>query len=140
MKLPDGAFDDFAAEGLGATFTKAYEEFFGRAIADLTIETVSWSVRVASVVEPPELLELNSATSTVEAAATRQIFDPVNGEMADSIVVERNDLSPGDAVTGPGVIVEEQTTTVLGSHHTAVMQPDGTLLVTRGSGRLGGLL
>ena len=140
VKLPDGAFDDFAAEGLGATFTKAYEEFFGRAIADLTIETVSWSVRVASVVEPPELLELNSATSTVEAAATRQIFDPVNGEMADSIVVERNDLSPGDAVTGPGVIVEEQTTTVLGSHHTAVMQPDGTLLVTRGSGRLGGLL
>ena len=140
VKLPDGTFDAFAAEGLGATFTKAYEEFFGRAIADLAIETVSWSVRVASVLEPPEMLELTSATSTVEAAATRQIFDPVNGEMADSIVVERNDLSPGDAVTGPGVIVEEQTTTVLGSHHTAVMQPDGTLLVTRGSGRLGGLL
>ena len=140
VKLPDGTFDAFAAEGLGATFTKAYEEFFGRAIADLAIETVSWSVRVASVLEPPEMLELTSATSTVEAAATRQIFDPVNGEMADSIVVERNDLSPGDAVTGPGVIVEEQTTTVLGSHHTAVMQSDGTLLVTRGSGRLGGLL
>ncbi len=140
VKLPDGTFDAFAAEGLGATFTKAYEEFFGRAIADLAIETVSWSVRVASVVEPPEMLELTSASNTVEAAATRQIFDPVSGEMADSIVVERHDLSPGDAVAGPCVIVEEQTTTVLGSHHTAVMQPDGTLLVTRGSGRLGGLL
>jgi len=140
VKLPDGTFDAFAAEGLGATFTKAYEEFFGLAIADLAIETVSWSVRVASVVEPPEMLELTSASNTVEAAATRQIFDPVSGEMADSIVVERHDLSPGDAVAGPCVIVEEQTTTVLGSHHTAVMQPDGTLLVTRGSGRLGGLL
>ena len=140
VKLPDGNFDAFAAEGLGATFSKAYEEFFGRAIADLAIETVSWSVRVASVLEPPEMLELTSATSTVEAATTRQIFDPVSGEMADSVVVERDDLSPGDAVAGPGVIVEEQTTTVLGSHHTAVMQPDGTLLVTRGSGRLGGLL
>ena len=140
VKLPDGNFDAFAAEGLGATFSKAYEEFFGRAIADLAIETVSWSVRVASVLEPPEMLELTSATSTVEAATTRRIFDPVSGEMADSVVVERDDLSPGDAVAGPGVIVEEQTTTVLGSHHTAVMQPDGTLLVTRGSGRLGGLL
>ena len=140
VKLPDGNFDAFAAEGLGTTFSKAYEEFFGRAIADLAIETVSWSVRVASVLEPPEMLELTSATSTVEAATTRQIFDPVSGEMADSVVVERDDLSPGDAVAGPGVIVEEQTTTVLGSHHTAVMQPDGTLLVTRGSGRLGGLL
>ena len=140
VKLPDGNFDAFAAEGLGTTFSKAYEEFFGRAIADLAIETVSWSVRVASVLEPPEMLELTSATSTVEAATTRRIFDPVSGEMADSVVVERDDLSPGDAVAGPGVIVEEQTTTVLGSHHTAVMQPDGTLLVTRGSGRLGGLL
>jgi len=29
------------------------------------------------------------------------------------------------------VIVEPQTTTVLGSHHQAVLQSDGSLLVTR---------
>ena len=140
VTLPDGTFDAFAAEGLGATFTKAYEEFFGRAMTDLVIETVSWSVRVASVVDPPEILELTSAMNPTDAAKSRSIFDPVRGEMADSVVVERGDLTPGDAIAGPGVIVEEQTTTVLGSHHTAVMQSDGTLLVTRGSGQLGGLL
>ena len=134
VKLPDGPFDEFAAEGLGATFSKAYEEFFGRAIDDLAIETVSWSVRVASRVDPPKLVELIAAQNSVEATTTRPIFDPVSGEMAESAVVERSDLSSGDAVSGPAVIIEEQTTTVLGSHHTAVMQPDGTLLVTRGSG------
>ena len=133
-------FDAFAAEGLGATFTKAYEEFFGRAIDDLTIETVSWSVRVASVVAPPEILELTSGQNTVAGELSRPIFDPVTGEMTESSVIERSELAPGDIVAGPGVIVEEQTTTVLGSHHTAVMQQDGTLLVTRGSGQLGGLL
>ena len=141
VKLPDGDFDAFAAEGLGATFTKAYEEFFGRAIDDLTIETVSWAVRVASVLELPDALELTSEQNRIQAANMRPIFDPVSGEMAESFIVERNDLSPGDAVAGPGVIVEQQTTTVLGSHHVAVMQSDGTLLVTRGStGSKGDLL
>ena len=53
VHLGAGDFDEFAAEGLSSTFTKAYEEFFGRAIDDLPIEAVSWSVRVASVQKRP---------------------------------------------------------------------------------------
>ncbi len=140
VTLENSTFDEFAAVGLGATFTKAYEEFFGRAIEDLAIETVSWSVRVASQVDQPELVELTGAQETVAGSSSRPIFDPVSGEMVESTIIERSELSPGSAVNGPAVIVEEQTTTVLGSHHIAVMQSDGTLLVTRGSGDLGGLL
>jgi len=125
-------FDEFAAEALGAGFTKAYEEFFGRAIDDLAIETVSWAVRVASVQEPPDMIELTSAHNNVEAVAVRPIFDPVSQETTDAGVVERSSLSAGDSVCGPAVIIEEQTTTVLGSHHVGVMQTDGTLFVTRG--------
>ena len=127
----DYLFDAFAAEGLAATFTKAYEEFFGRAIDDLAIEAVSWSVRVASVQERPPMLELVRASRRVEATITRPMYDPVEQKDLDSAVLERTSLSVGDVVVGPAVIVEEQTSTVLGSHHQAVMQRDGTLLVTR---------
>ncbi len=132
VRLSDATFDAFAAEGLGATFTKAYEEFFGRAIDDLAIETVSWAVRVASIQDRPEILELTGAQNTVTASVSRPIFDPVTQETVESDVVERTSLSTGDCVRGPAVIIEQQTTTVLGSHHIAVMQTDGTLLVTRG--------
>lgn len=135
VKLSAGAFDEFAAEGLGATFTKAYEEFFGRAIDDLAIETVSWAVRVASVLDRPEILELTPAQTVVEPLASRPIFDPVTQETVESGVIERTSLAPGDSVHGPAVIIEQQTTTVLGSHHLAVMQSDGTLLVTRGGAK-----
>ncbi len=135
VRLESGTFDGFAAEGLGATFTKAYEAFFGRAIDDLAIETVSWAVRVASEQEQPEMLELIARKNTVEASRTRPIFDPVSRAIVESAVMERDSMSPGDAVNGPAVIVEQQTTTVLGSHHVAVMQSDGTLLVTRGEAK-----
>ena len=140
VAVTDSTFDEMTVEALGTAFTKAYEEFFGRAIDDLAIETVSWAVRVASVVDDTEPIELSEATSQVAASSTRPIFDPVSSEMADSMIVGRDSLSPGDGVTGPAVIVESQTTTVLGSHHHGVMQPDGTLLVTRGAFKMGGLL
>ncbi|MEM9467200.1 MAG: hydantoinase/oxoprolinase family protein [Actinomycetota bacterium] len=124
-------FDDMAAELLGAEFTKAYEEFFGRAIDDLAIEAVSWSVRVASVVEHPTPVTLTTTGRAVEASTTRTMYDPVTGTDARSVVVHRRDLAAGAQVRGPGVIVEEQTTTVLASHHAATMQEDGTLLVHR---------
>ncbi len=134
VRIEAGDFDAFAAESLAGVFTKAYEEFFGRAIADLPIEAVSWSVRVASVETRPEALALVAETSTFEPTDHRDIYDPVSGTDQSSAIVQRGDLHVGDAVAGPAVIVEPQTTTVLASHHRAVMQTDGTLLITRTTG------
>jgi len=126
-----GEFDEFAGEMLISVFTKAYEEFFGRAIDDLTIEAVSWSVRVASVQDRAAALDLVGSTSAAEGFPTRPIFDPIASAVTPAAVVERNQLATGDTVAGPAVIVEPQTTTVLGSHHHAVMQTDGSLHITR---------
>lgn len=131
VRLDDAPFDEFAADALAGVFTKAYEEFFGRAIDDLAIEAVSWSVRVASVEERPETLLLIEGGTEVEPVGRRMIYDPISGIDAESAVVERDTLRAGDAVAGPAVIVESQTTTVLASHHRAVVQPDGSLLVTQ---------
>ncbi|MCH1435291.1 MAG: hydantoinase/oxoprolinase family protein [Acidimicrobiales bacterium] len=132
VRLGDTPFDEMAAELLGAEFTKAYEEFFGRAIDHLAIEAVSWSVRVASVVEAPEPVELKFGDGPAAVpAGERPMYDPITGLDTESVVVERSSLESGGTVTGPAVIVEAQTTTVLASHHRAVMQSDGTLLVRR---------
>jgi len=131
VHLTEGSFDQFAAENLGAVFSKAYEEFFGRAIDDLPIEAVSWSVRVASVLDRPERLHMLAAQHGVEATSSRPMYDPITGNTVEAAIIERAELQPGHAVIGCAVIVEPQTTTVLGSHHQAVMQTDGSLLITR---------
>jgi N-methylhydantoinase A len=131
VRLSAGDFDVFAAENLGGVFTKAYEEFFGRAIADLPIEAVSWSVRVASVQQRPAIQQMLSATRVVSATSHRDIYDPVARAQVSAGIVERDTLEPGDALVGATIIVEPQTTTILGSHHQAVLQSDGSLLITR---------
>ena len=132
VRLDAGPFDEFAAELLAAKFTKAYEEFFGRAIDDLTIEAVSWAVRVSSVQARPDPVELVVAPHTiVESSASRPMYDPVTDARDEATVIERTALAAGQGVVGPAVIIEAQTTTVLGAHHRCTMQTDGSLFITR---------
>ncbi len=130
VRLGGGTFDAFAADSLSTVFTKAYEEFFGRAITDLTIEAVSWSVRVASVQTKPDALATVEAASPATPLTTRPIYDPIVGGRVDAAIVERDGLPVGASIQGPAIIIESQTSTVLGSHHHAVVQHDGTLRIT----------
>jgi N-methylhydantoinase A len=127
-------FDDLAAELLSAKFTKAYEEFFGRAIDDLAIETVSWSVRVSSVVPLRKRVELWSGDQAhrIDGSESRRAYDHVSGGYVPTQLIPRSALATeGDRIVGPAIIWETQTTTVLGSHHICTRQADGTLLITR---------
>ncbi len=116
---------------LGGVFTKAYEEFFGRAIDDLAIEAVSWSVRVASVERPPE--QCCSCSPALEHRSLppsyRDLYDPVGGRIVDAAVVERDDLNRRRrASTGRPSSSSRKPPPSSASHHRAVMQSDGTLL------------
>ena len=132
VTIEDERFDDLAAEQLEQAFTKAYVEFFGRAIDHVVVEIVSWSVRVASITEAPAPLELrrDHATDAI-AAVHRPVHDATVGADVDAAIVDRADLDPATRILGPAVIVESQTTTILASHHQAVVQADGALLITR---------
>ena len=126
VELPPGRV---TAQALGDAFTTAYEVHFGRAIEDLTIEAVSWSVRVASEQVPPQLAPPVTGGAAVTAGAHRPIHDPATGESLEAGIVERGALVAGERVQGPALITEEQTTTVLGPHHSAVVAADGTLVI-----------
>ena len=131
VALPHGDFDEIAAQELTTTFVKAYEAFFGRAIEGLTIEAVSWSVRVSSARAAPPAVEPVAARRPLKAASARLVHDPASSGKVTTAVLDRRTLTAGDTVAGPALIIEDQTTTVVGSRHTAVVQPDLTLRIAR---------
>ncbi|MDG1266348.1 MAG: hydantoinase/oxoprolinase family protein [Ilumatobacter sp.] len=128
----NSTFDDSAADLLSSRFTKAYEEFFGRAIDDLPIETVSWSVRVSSPIPQRASVELSAIPGDAPTCDSyREAYDAASGQKVTTKLFNRDTLGPGQAIDGPAIIAEQQTTTVIASHHRCTVQPDGTLLITR---------
>jgi N-methylhydantoinase A len=112
-------------------FETAYTRFFGRPVEGLPIEVVSWAVKAASELPPVEPVKEIAAAGAASPRGRRRMFDADAGRFVDAAVHARSDLVPGASVTGPAIIVERETATVVTSTFEAVVQPDGCLLVAR---------
>lgn len=134
VPLPDRAFKPGDEVSLKDAFRDNYARFFGRAIDGLDgleIEIVTWSVKAQDVRPAPARHEITMGTRTVAAPQTREVFDPATGTVQVSAIIERADLSPGDRISGPAVIVERETSTVVTTLFDAALQSDGSILLIR---------
>ncbi|MBZ7927135.1 hydantoinase/oxoprolinase family protein (plasmid) [Ensifer adhaerens] len=110
-------------------FDAQYEHFFGRVIDGLDVEIVSWSLRATSKVTPPARISKVGKAGNATVRGTREIFDVQEGRFQQASVVSRGDMKPGDLVTGPAVITERETSTIITASREVIMQADGCLLV-----------
>lgn len=134
VTLPDRAFTPSDATLLTQRFRENYARFFGRAIDGLDgleIEIVTFSVKAQDERRAPAAFALTRGTSVMQAQIEREVFDPAQGRMMPTAIVERHSLAPGTRMNGPAIIVERETSTVVTSPFDVVMQDDGTLLLIR---------
>ncbi|GGF44061.1 methylhydantoinase [Aliidongia dinghuensis] len=134
VPLPDEPFGDDAAGKLTDWFQTHYQRFFGRAIDGLDgleIEVVTWSVKARDNRPAPAHHELCAGTTTLPADLCRAVFDPAKGSLQTYAIFERDALSTGDRVSGPAVIVERETSTVVTTSFDAAIQSDGAILLIR---------
>ncbi|RJG40662.1 hydantoinase/oxoprolinase family protein [Mesorhizobium sp. DCY119] len=120
-------------DGDGALFRKLfdeqYEHFFGRVIDGLDVEIVSWSLRAASKVTAPQRIGKIARRATAAVRGSRDIFDVQEGKFQKASIVSRNDMKPGDGISGPAVITERETSTIITASREVIMQTDGCLLL-----------
>ncbi len=112
-----------------ALFDKQYEDFFGRVIDGLDVEIVSWSLRATSKISPPQRIARTAKGGPATVRGTREIFDVQEGGFQNASVIARADMKPGDYISGPAVITERETSTIITASREAIMQADGCLLV-----------
>ena len=67
----------------------------------------------------------------MKTIGNRDLFDADTNEFVDAPVYLREDLGPGATVTGPALISEDQTTTVVTSNFTASVDSRGYLILDR---------
>ena len=118
VPLPDRPFDAGDGDLIRKWFLDAYARFFGRAIdglSGLEIEVVTLSVKSADERPAPERVALTTGSRVVHATELREVFDPSSARMLQTGIVARDSLASGDRLSGPVVIVERETSTVVTS-------------------------
>ena len=114
-----------------ARFIEDYSKLFGRPVAGMDIEITVWSVNATTPSE--EVARITEAAATGAAAATgsRRLFDAAEGRYLEAGIIARDALQTGQVATGPGAIVEAETTIIIPASRRAIRQADGCIDITR---------
>ncbi|MCZ7912531.1 hydantoinase/oxoprolinase family protein [Agrobacterium leguminum] len=131
VSLPDRHFQASDRAMIEENFRARYAQFFGRAVEGPEIEFVTFSVKAQDVRPGGEHHALISTGSSIDTPVTRDVFDPAAGALLNTAIVERSTIRVGERVTGPAVIVERETSTIVTSPFDAIVQSDGTILLIR---------
>lgn len=116
---------------LQAAFDAEYQRLYGRLIPDLEVEVLSWTLSLAA--READAPEPRPEPPARDAAPERQcrLFDPASGADRAAAVFRRSALQPGHRGSGPALIVEDQTTTVVSAGFEFRLDAWGSLVLER---------
>jgi N-methylhydantoinase A len=129
LMLPDGTLEAEDAIRLRSHFEQLYGSIYGVTMPDQDIEFVTWSVTVSGPSEAPLPAKPVQKRAAPAPRARRDVYEPALGRMAAFAVYQRDDLTPGDELTGPALIEEGQTTTVVPASFTLFVDGVGYLVM-----------
>lgn len=129
VNLPNRNFIEGDEIEIRRRFEDEYRRLFGRSLEGLDIEIMNWSVQASSPLVAVMPVAQVSKTKIIFTDIKREIFDAKIQAFVEASVYEREAMDVGNEVIGPAIIVENETTTIVTSGYTAVMQEDGCLLV-----------
>jgi N-methylhydantoinase A/oxoprolinase/acetone carboxylase beta subunit len=109
-------------------FFAMYEELYGRVDDDNPIEVANIRVRVARPAHPPAVRAPLSAREQ-RPSGYRSVFVAASGALESVPVYKRTELAAGQRITGPAVIEERESTTILGQGDTATIDKWGCILI-----------
>jgi len=129
VALPRGRITDADVAGLRAAFDAEYARFYDRPVPGSDVEVMSYAVTIATV---PDIAPATAATEAVPSPTRLQrVQDTATGETAEWTVYDRASLAASQSVSGPAVIAEDETSTLVGPGWRATVDPRGYLDLVR---------
>jgi N-methylhydantoinase A len=113
-------------------FEDAYTRLYGRIIDGVDIEVLSWTLTISASAPETSLAPgiKHSDRPLPEPVSQQVLFDPAQERYLDAPVYYRDQMQPGDRISGPALITEDQTTTVVTSNYDAAVDVHGHIVLT----------
>lgn len=133
-EIPVPLTPDEAREANPQTFLSRFEQdytnLFGRTVAGMEVEITVWSVNAYTPTAPVEKALPVTAGDAPSSMGQRQLFDAAVGSLHSAAIYDRVAFGPGNRVSGPAIITEEETTIVLPASRQAMALADGCIDIT----------
>jgi len=128
IPVPAGRLDAAALDGVRASFHEVYAARYGYANPAEPVEVVTW--KLSAVGGSPRIALAKAAASTAAARrkATRRAYFPEARGYTDTAVYDRYGLAAGTSLTGPAIVEERESTTVLPPGVTATVDEYANLI------------
>ncbi len=116
VPVPGGKLGPHVQDALAATFGETYESLFGRKLADVPVEMITWRLSASEPPPRPDIRfsAIKSQSHTGAVKGKRPVFLTDEGRFADCPVFDRYELEPGAAVSGPAIVEERESTVFVG--------------------------
>jgi N-methylhydantoinase A len=131
VSLPGGRFDNSLKPQLVKSYECDYAAAFGRTIPGLDVEIMNWALRLAATATPLPPCPPTPAQGQAKPRQTRPVFAADEVVMQDAPIYYRDDLKIGDAMPGPAVITEIETTTIVPRGFLARIDPLGSIVLEK---------
>jgi len=123
VPLPPRRLEQADVAAIRAAYDAEYSRFYDRPVPGSDVEIMSYAVLVATVPEPWP--EAPPPAPRAAPRGTRAVRDTATGEVTGWTLIDRAALVAGEAVRGPAIIAEDETSTLIGPGWTASMNALG---------------
>jgi N-methylhydantoinase A len=135
VPLPVRPLNQEDVADIRAAYDAEYTRFYDRPVPGSDVEIMSYSVLVATTpqgdAETPIAGDEGAFAPVVTAIDTRPVRDTTTGEVLAWSVYDRASLSPGVRITGPAIIAEDETSTLVSRGWRATVNGLGYIELTQ---------
>jgi len=129
VPVPPGRLDAAALERVRASFHEIYAARYGYANAAEPVEVVTWKLSAIGGSPRVALAKASARSGDLHRKGTRRAYFPEARGYIDTPVYDRYTLAAGTALTGPAIVEERESTTVLPPGVTATVDEYANLMV-----------
>jgi N-methylhydantoinase A len=135
VPLPNRTLGAADVGPIRARYDEEYARFFDRPVPGSDVEIMSYAVVVTTVIDEVAAWSGDSSLCSIQAepARTQLVRDTTTGDVSEWAIYDRASLIPKATISGPGIIVEDETSTLLGPGWSATVNPLGYIAMTRSS-------
>jgi N-methylhydantoinase A/oxoprolinase/acetone carboxylase beta subunit len=128
VPVPSGALDAAALARVRAAFDEIYAARYGYAQPREPVEVVTWKLSAVGGSPRIALAKAAASSADVRRKSTRRAYFPETRGYVDTPVYDRYELAAGTSLTGPAIVEERESTTVLPPGVTATVDEYASLI------------